>query len=55
MAIRSSAMASAVRNTFSDTGTLSPSMESMQTANAISVAVGIPHPDAASVPWLITV
>ena len=27
----------------------------MPTANAISVAVGIPHPDAAGVPWLMNV
>ena len=50
--MRSSAMASAVRNTFSDTGTLSPRMERVPTAKAISVAVGIPQPEEASVPWL---
>ncbi len=44
-------MARAVRNTFRDTGTLSPSMERIPTAKAISVAVGIPQPDAAAVPW----
>ena len=48
-------MASAVRNTFSDTGTLFPRTESMQTANAMSVAVGMPHPEDAAVPWLMTV
>ena len=48
-------MASAVRNTFSDTGTLSPSTERMQTAKAMSVAVGMPHPEAAGVPWFTRV
>ena len=55
MAMRSSAIASAVRKTFSEIGTLSPSIESMHTAKAMSVAVGIPHPLAATVPWLTTV
>ena len=43
-------MASAVRNTLSETGTLSPRMDMIPTAKAMSVAVGIPQPDAASVP-----
>ena len=55
MAIRSSAMARAVRKTFSDTGTLSPRMERMPTAKAMSVAVGIPQPEEAAVPWLTAV
>ncbi len=36
----------------SDTGTRSPSIERMPTAKAMSVAVGIPHPCSAGVPWL---
>ena len=48
-------MANAVRNTLSDTGTLSPSIERMPTANAMSVAVGIPQPEAAAVPWFTSV
>ena len=48
-------MANAVRNTLSETGTRSPSTDRMQTANAISVAVGIPQPDAASVPRFTSV
>ena len=48
-------MARAVRKTFSETGTLSPRMERMPTAKAISVAVGIPQPEAACVPWLTMV
>ena len=45
-------MARAVRNTLSEMGTLSPRMERIPTAKAISVAVGIPQPEEASVPWL---
>ena len=52
MAPKSSAMANAVRKTLSETGTRSPSIERMPTAKAMSVAVGIPQPLAASVPWL---
>ena len=52
MAPRSSAIASAVRNILSDTGTRSPSIERMPMAKAMSVAVGIPQPLAAIVPWL---
>ena len=51
--MRSSAMARAVRNTLMDTGTLSPSIVSMHTTNAMSVAVGIPQPLAAAVPLLM--
>ena len=50
MAIRSSAIARAVRNTFSDTGTFLFSIDRIQTAKAISVAVGMPHPLDAAVP-----
>ena len=45
-------MASAVRNTFSDTGTRLPRIDMMPTAKAMSVAVGIPQPEAPCVPWL---
>ena len=48
-------MARAVRNTLSETGTLSPKMERMPTANAMSVAVGMPQPEAASVPLFTSV
>ena len=43
-------MASAVRKTFKETGTLSPRMDRMPTAKAMSVAVGIPQPEAAAEP-----
>ena len=52
MAPRSSATASAVRKILSDTGTRLPSIERMPMAKAMSVAVGIPQPFAAIVPWL---
>ena len=45
-------MASAVRKTFSETGTRRPSIERMPMAKAMSVAVGIPQPLAATPPWL---
>ena len=45
-------IASAVRKTFIETGTLFPSKESMPMAKAISVAIGIPNPDCVSVPAL---
>ena len=48
-------MARAVRNTFRDTGTRSPNIDNIPTAKAISVAVGIPQPLAASVPWFTSV
>ncbi len=53
--MRSSAMARAVRNTFSDTGTRSPRMDRMPMTKAMSVAVGIPQPDAAAEPLLTRV
>ena len=55
MAIRSSVTASAVRKTFSDSGTLSPSIEMMHTAKAMSVAVGMPQPLEAAVPWFMAI
>ena len=48
-------MASAVRKILSETGTRSPTIERMPTAKAMSVAVGIPQPLAAAVPWLKSV
>ena len=52
MAPRSSTTASAVRNTFRETGTLLPTVDMMAMAKAISVAIGMPHPAAYCVPWL---
>ena len=46
-------MARAVRKTFSDIGTFLSSTDRMHTAKAMSVAVGIPQPLAAAVPWLM--
>ena len=39
-------MASAVRKTFSATGAREPSRASTPSANAMSVAIGMPHPRA---------
>ena len=42
--------ANAVRNTFSEIGTLLPNNDKMPNAKAISVAIGIPAPDCVAVP-----
>ena len=55
MAPKSSITAKAVRKIFNDVGTFFPSNERIPTANAISVAIGIPAPDWVFVPKLITV
>ena len=52
IAPRSSTTASAVRKILSETGTRSPMSDRMPMAKAMSVAVGIPQPCAAGVPWL---
>jgi hypothetical protein len=49
----SSTMASAVKNTLSPTGALSPSKAKTPRAKAMSVAIGIPQPAAPSVPALM--
>ena len=48
MAPMSSAMASDRRKTFKGLPILLPSRDMTPTANAISVAIGIPHPEEAS-------
>ena len=50
MAPMSSAIAKASRNNFAPLGTLDPRRATMPTANAMSVAIGIPHPRRASPP-----
>ena len=49
----SSTMASAVKNTLSPTGALSPSNAKTPRAKAMSVAMGMPQPAAPSVPALM--
>ena len=46
----SSAIASAARNTFRPLGTRGPSSASTPSANAMSVAIGTPHPAAPGPP-----
>lgn len=53
IAPRSSIMAKAVKNIFNETGTLLPNKERIPKANAISVAIGMPKPDWATVPLFI--
>ena len=48
MAARSSKIASVSRNTFNGSGTRRPNRLSSASANAISVATGIPHPSSAT-------
>ena len=45
-------MASAVKNIFKESGTFLPNSEIIATANAISVAIGIPHPAMFALPKL---
>ena len=45
MAPKSSITAKAVKNIFSDKGTLFPNKDKIPIAKAISVAIGIPAPD----------
>ncbi len=52
MAPRSSITAKAVRNTFKASGTRLPNKERMPMAKAMSVAMGMPAPEAVGVPWL---
>ena len=47
-------MASAARNTLRPVGTRVPNAASTPMANAISVAIGTPHPEAPAPPALIT-
>ena len=50
MAPRSSMMANATMNNLSATGTRAPSNAMTASANAISVAMGMPKPDSVAVP-----
>ena len=45
-------MARVVRNTLSDAGTRDPTMASTPSANAMSVAIGMPQPGAPGPPML---
>lgn len=49
IAPKSSITARAIKKIFNDAGTLLPNSESMPTAKAISVAIGIPAPDCVGV------
>ena len=50
IAIKSSTIANAERKIFNEDGARLPSMEIIAIAKAMSVAIGIPHPPAVSVP-----
>ncbi|MNR29474.1 hypothetical protein D3C85_1468640 [compost metagenome] len=52
MAPKSSTIAKAAKKIFKDAGTCLPSKATIANAKAISVAIGIPHPEAVSYPLL---